>query len=104
TFIWQSAAGELVPVAGVDRLADHYCPEGVNVTYDRGASGGHISYVNNAPAAVAYLEAHFNGESVASTCGVNASANTPIGSGPSGTTSEDSATFKYSAEPEVEGT
>jgi uncharacterized repeat protein (TIGR01451 family) len=104
TFLWQSAADEIIPVAGVDRLADDYCSEGVNVTYDRGASGDHVTYTDNAPAAIAYLEAHFNGESVASTCGVNASADTRIGSGPSGATEAGSATFTYAAAPAVEGT
>src|SRR5205823_11169170 len=73
------------------------------VTYDRGAEGEHISYLNNAPAAIAYLEARFNGESVASTCGVNASTNTKIDSGPSGQTTVNSAAFTYSTEPEAAG-
>jgi uncharacterized repeat protein (TIGR01451 family) len=41
---------------------------------------------------------------VESTCGVNASENTKIDSGPSGKTNEDSATFTYAAEPDVAGT
>jgi pimeloyl-ACP methyl ester carboxylesterase len=104
TFLWQSAADEVIPVAGVDKLADYYCSEGLSVTYDRGASGEHISYADNAPAAVAYLEAYFNGETVPSTCGVNASTNTKIESSPSGVVREASVTFKYAADPAVEGT
>ncbi len=104
-FLWQSKTDELVPAAGVERLANYYCSEGVDVTFDLGASGEHISYdVDNFPAAATYLEERFNGESVASTCGVNASENTAIESGPSGKTNEDSATFTYAAEPEVAGT
>jgi Secretory lipase/IPT/TIG domain len=103
TFLWQSAADEVIPVAGVDHLANYYCSEGVSVTYDRGASGEHVSYADNAPAAVAYLEAYFNGESVPSTCGVNASTNTKIDSGPSGQTTSSSAAFTYSTEPETAG-
>ncbi len=103
-FLWQSKTDELVPAAGVERLANYYCSEGVDVTFDLGASGEHITYLDNAPAAIAYLEARFNGESVESTCGVNASENTKIDSGPSGKTSEDSATVTYSGEPDVAGT
>lgn len=102
-FLWQSKADELVPAAGVEKLANYYCSEGVDVTFDLGASGEHITYVDNAPAAIAYLESRFNGESVPSTCGVNASENTKIDSGPSGPSGEESATFTYSAEPDVEG-
>jgi hypothetical protein len=103
-FLWQSVADELIPVAGVDQLANDYCSEGVDVTYNRGASGEHVSYaVDNAPVAAAYLEAYFNGESVPSTCGINASADTHIDSGPSGQTTDDTATFTYSASPEVAG-
>jgi hypothetical protein len=102
-FLWQSAADEVIPVAGVDKLANYYCSAGLEVTYDRGASGEHVSYADNAPAAAAYLEAYFNGETVPSTCGVNASADTRIDSGPSGETTESSATFTYSAVPETAG-
>src|SRR5207237_1341656 len=102
-FLWQSAADEVIPVAGVDRLADYYCSEGLSVTYDRGASGEHVSYADNAPAAVAYLEAYFNGETVASTCGTISSADTRIDSGPSGTTESGSASFTYASEPQVGG-
>lgn len=105
TLIWESATDELIPVAGVDRLADYYCSEGVYTTYDRGASGEHISYaIDNAPVAVAYMESVFNAEPQPQTCGVNASANTQIDSGPSGTSSSRNASFTYSAVPLVEGT
>src|SRR5205823_10862955 len=57
----------------------------------------------NAPAAVAYLEAYFNGETVPSTCGTLSSADTHIDSGPSGQTTSDPATFTYSSAPEVAG-
>jgi len=103
-FLWQSAADEVIPVAGVDKLANFYCSAGLEVTYDRGASGEHVSFADNAPAAAAYLEAYFNGETVPSTCGTLSSADTHIDSGPSGETREETATFTYSASPEVAGT
>jgi hypothetical protein len=104
TFLWQSAADELIPVAGVDRLANYYCSEGVYVDYDRGASGEHISYaVDQAPTAAAFMESVFNGAPTAETCGVNASTDTKIGSGPSGTIYVNSASFTYSAAPEAPG-
>jgi pimeloyl-ACP methyl ester carboxylesterase len=102
-FLWQSAADEVIPVAGVDRLADAYCSAGLEVTYDRGASGEHVSYADNAPAAVAYLEAYFNGETVPSTCGTISSTDTRIDSGPTGASESDSATFTYSTAPESPG-
>jgi pimeloyl-ACP methyl ester carboxylesterase len=102
-FLWQSAADEVIPVAGVDKLANYYCSAGLEVTYDRGASGEHVSFADNAPVAVAYLEAYFNGETVPSTCGTLSSADTHIDSGPSGQTTSSSATFTYSASPEVAG-
>jgi hypothetical protein len=102
-FLWQSAADEVIPVAGVDKLANYYCSAGLEVTYDRGASGEHVSFADNAPAAAAYLEAYFNGETVPSTCGTVSSADTHIDSGPSGQTTSASATFTYSSAPEVAG-
>jgi hypothetical protein len=102
TFIWESAADELIPVAGVDRLANYYCSEGVYVDYDRGATGEHIAYaVDQAPTALAFMESVFNGAPTAETCGVNASTNTKINSGPSGKIEQGSATFTYSSQPEV---
>jgi hypothetical protein len=104
TFIWQSATDELIPVAGVDRLANYYCSQGVYVDYDRGASGEHISYaVDQAPTAAAFMESVFNGAPAPETCGANASTNTVIDSGPSGQTTSSSATFTYSTEPESPG-
>jgi hypothetical protein len=103
TFLWQSAADEVIPVAGVDHLADYYCSEGLSVTYDRGASGEHVSYADNAPAAAAYLEAYFNGESVPSTCGTISSTDTKIDSGPSGEAATNNASFTYSTEPASPG-
>jgi hypothetical protein len=104
TFLWESAADELIPVAGVDRLADYYCSEGVNVQYDRGAAGEHIAYaIDNAPVAVAYMESVFNAEPEPGTCGVNAATNTKIDSGPSGTAAGRSASLTYSTEPESSG-
>jgi hypothetical protein len=103
TFLWQSAADEVIPVAGVDRLADDYCSEGVSVTYDRGASGEHVTYADNAPAAAEYLETYFDGGSVPSTCGTLSSTNTTITGGPSGESHESSAVFTYATAPESPG-
>jgi hypothetical protein len=103
-YLWHSAADEIIPVASADLLASTYCSNGVNLTYQRGAEGDHNAYAAaGAPEAVSYLEAHFNGISPPSTCGINTSADTRIDSGPSGSTDTDSATFTYSEVPQIPG-
>jgi uncharacterized repeat protein (TIGR01451 family) len=103
-YLWHSTADEIIPVASADLLAAAYCSAGVDLTYQREAGGDHNSEAAaGAPEAISYLEAHFNGQSPPSTCGINTSADTRIDSGPSGAADDDSATFTYSDVPHITG-
>ena len=66
---YHSINDELIPIAGDDALAAHYCAAGVRFDYYRDPLSEHVSLaVTGAPAALAYLSARFAGRPAPTTC------------------------------------
>lgn len=71
-YLWHSVVDQLIPVAGADQLAHHYCTRGTApVFYDRNANGEHIAAaVAGAPAAYAFLAGRFAGLPAPDNCAI----------------------------------
>jgi hypothetical protein len=68
-FDYHAIFDELIPIAGDDALAAHYCSEGIAVRHYRDPASEHTSLaVTGAPLAVAYLADRFAGRPAPSNC------------------------------------
>jgi hypothetical protein len=68
-FIYHDYDDELIPIAGVERLVQHYCKGGATVEFRVNIGDEHVSNaIVGAPEALSYLSARFRGLRPADTC------------------------------------
>jgi hypothetical protein len=70
-FIYHDYNDELIPIAGVERLAQYYCSGGATVEFRVNSGDEHVSNaVVGAPEALTYLTSRFNRLPAPTTCGL----------------------------------